>query len=251
MLSNIKISRYIKKNSLIDKMNTTSKLISLILFLTISSISYNLYIHTLLLFLTLILIFLSKISLLEYLKSIKYIIYLLVGIFIINVLLKEEMIYIVVNIIRIIELVLYTSIITLTTSESELIYGLNNILKPLNIFKISTNKIAFVLSLSIKFIPLVIDQLNKIVKSLSSKGIEFKKTTIKNKFLILKSIIIPIINLSLKKADELAESMEVRLYDVNEKRTNYNYNKWTYMDTIVQIILIFVLIIKGVVKWDI
>ena len=71
MLSNIKISRYIKKNSLIDKMNTTSKLISLILFLTISSISYNLYIHTLLLFLTLILIFLSKISLLEYLKSIK------------------------------------------------------------------------------------------------------------------------------------------------------------------------------------
>lgn len=247
MLNNIKISRYVKKNSIVDKMNTTSKLVSLLLFLTISSISYNIYIHTLLLFIIVILMLVSKISIIEYLKSIRYIVYLIIGIFVINIILKEEIIFIFLNIIKIIELVLYTSLITLTTSESELVYGLNNILKPLNIFKIRTNRIAFILSLSIRFIPLVIDQLNRIIKSLSSKGIEFKKTKLRNKILILKSIIIPIINLSLKKADELAESMEIRLYDVNKERTNYKYNKWTFLDSIIQILFIFILIIEVII----
>lgn len=248
MLNNITLSRYINNNSIINKINSFGKLLSLILILIISIKSSNLYIHGVLLIYIFIMILLTNIGLKKYLISIRHISYLMIGIFIINVIFKVDIITNIVNVLRVIEIVLYTSIITITTSESELIYSLDLLFTPLKIFKINTNKISFILTLAIRFIPNIIDQINIILKSLLSRGIDFK--TNKHKILLIKSIIIPTFNLSIKKADDLADSLELRSYDVFKKRTNLRYNKWNNFNTLIIIVLLLILSLE-VLLWDI
>lgn len=244
MLNNISLNNYVDRKTFIYKLNTICKLISLFLFLLITLNTENIYIHISYLIYLFFLILISKILIKDYLKSIKHVLYLLIGIFIINIIFQTTFLENAINIFKIIEIVIYTSIITMTTSESEMINGISTILKPLKIFKININKLAFIFTFTIRFIPIIIDQINIILKTLLSRGINTKK----NKLIILKSIIIPTFNLSIKKADNLADSMEVRMYDINNEKTNYTYNKWSIKDTLIMIIYISILIIVLGVK---
>ncbi len=231
MLNNIQIFRYINTNSIIQKINPLNKLLTLIIFTIISITSNNLIEHILLIIYIFILILLSKVKMNKYLKSMKSLIYLLIPIFIINILCKIDIILSITNIFKIIEIFIYSSLITLSTTTNELLYSLDKLLIPLKILKINTKKIIFILTLSIKFIPIVIEVFNKIIKGLISKGIK------KNKILVLKAIIIPTYSLLIKKADLLADELELKLYNYNIKIDNYN---WNLKDWIILIIYIAV-----------
>lgn len=231
MLNNIQIFRYINTNSIIQKINPLNKLLTLIIFTIISITSNNLIEHILLIIYIFILILLSKVKMNKYLKSMKSLIYLLIPIFIINILCKIDIILSITNIFKIIEIFIYSSLITLSTTTNELLYSLDKLLIPLKILKINTKKIIFILTLSIKFIPIVIEEFNKIIKGLISKGIK------KNKILVLKAIIIPTYSLLIKKADLLADELELKLYNYNIKIDNYN---WNLKDWIILIIYIAV-----------
>ena len=89
--------------------------------------------------------------------------------------------------------------------------------------------------MTIKFIPCIIDCINKIILTLRSRGVNLKK----NKILILRTIIIPTFNLTLKRADDLALSMEVRQYKMNQKKKKTK--KWKFIDYLIIIILIILL----------
>lgn len=240
MLNNVSLSRYIYGKSIFHQMNTFGKILGLLLLLGISIISNNLYIHFLIIIYILISIIFTEISLKYYIHSVFSLKYLLVGIFLINYFMGVDNIINAINILKIIEIVLYTTIVLLTTNELELISGLNTLFKPLQIFNIKINKLSFILFLSIQFIPNVIDQVNRIMKILASRGIEFKKN--KHKLLLVKSIIIPTINLSLQRADRYAESLEVRFYDINSSKKSFKENKWTIYNTLFIIVLLLIIL---------
>lgn len=233
MLNNIQIFRYIKTNSIIHKINPLNKLLTLIILTLIVLNSNNIIFHIIIILYLFILMLLSKIKIKKYLKSIKSIIYLLIAIFIINAICKLDIITNTINVFRILEIFLYSSLIMITTPTNELIYGLDKILLPLKILKINTNKIILILTMAIKFIPIVIDQINSILKYLQSKKIR------KNKILILSAITIPTINLLLRKADLLSEELELKLYDYNIK---IEKQEWKIIDTIILIIYLGILI---------
>jgi len=234
MLNNIKIFKYIETKSIIHKIDSLNKLLTLIIF-TLISFKNNIFIHLVLLIYLFILIILSKIKLLTYLKSIKNIIYLLTAVFLINIVCKVDIVLNVINLFRIIEIVIYSSIITMTTKTNELISGLYRLLLPLKLFKININKIVFILTMSIKFIFIIIDEFNKIIKGLISKGIKTK-----NKVLVLKSIIIPTISLSLRQSDALANDLDFKLYNYDDIEIISN---WKIIDTVILIIYIITLIL--------
>lgn len=245
MLNDIVLNRYINNKTFIHDLNTVNKLLTIPLFILITINTKSIYYHFVYLIYLLFLIVLSKVSFKKYIKSLKYVLYLMGGIFLINIIFNTPIIDNIVNILRIIEIVIYSSIITMTTSESEMLDGISIILKPLKIFKININKLSLIFTLTIRFIPIIIDQINKIIKTLLSKGINFKKNIV----LILKSIIIPTFSLSIKKADDLSESMEVRMYNINNYEKKIIYNKWNIKDLI--IIIIYILILIGVIICDI
>ena len=109
---------------------------------------------------------------------------------------------------------------------------------------------ALSLTLAIRFIPTIIDEANKILKSQASRGIDYYNSNLKGKYVAVKAMLFPMINLTIKKADDLADAMEVRLFRINNKRTNYRINKWNMFDNyilFVHIILFIICLIKGVV----
>lgn len=234
MLNNIQIFKYVETNSIIHKIDSLNKLLTLIIF-TIITFKNNIIIHLLLLIYLIILIVLSKIKILMYLKSIKGITYLLLSILIINIICKVDIVLNIINLFRIIEIVIYSSIITMTTKTNELISGLYGLLLPLKLFKININKIVFILTMSIKFISIIIEEFNKIIKGLIGKGIKTK-----NKLLVFKSIIIPTFSLSLRNSDSIATELEFKLYSYDNIKIT---NNWKIIDTVILIIYIIVLIL--------
>jgi len=245
MSNNIVIGRYYPLNSLIHKMNSVSKVLSIFLFSLTSLITNNIYIHIFLTILTIVMVLLTKIPIKTYLKMVKSLRFIIIFIVLINIIFKVEILTTFIIILKLITIVIYTSILTFTTPPTEITYGLEKIFSPLKIFKLPINDIALIITLALRFIPSIITQGEKILKSQASRGIDYHNSNIKGKILAIKAMVIPLFILSFKRADELADAMELRLYNYSEKRTNYRLNKWSYIDTIilmshVSIIILFV-----------
>ncbi len=249
MLNKVMIGRYYPINSLVHKMNPLAKIICVLLFIIMTFLTFNIRFNILLFILLILMLFNTKIPLNIYLKTILSIKWLILFILIVNIIFRSELQITIITILRLIYVVLYTSILTLTTPPTEITYGLEKIFLPLRLIGIPVNKMALSISLALRFIPTIIDQGNKIIKSQASRGIDYYNSNFHGKLLAIKSLIIPMFVLSFKKADELADSMEVRLYNINKKRTNFRQNKWQFYDTFIVLMHIglFILIMKEVV----
>lgn len=250
MLNNIMIGKYYPINSKIHQMNPLSKIICTILFIIVTFISSNLVFNVCLLIFISLIVLMSHIPLKVYFRTLTSLKILLLFIIIINILLKVDMTITIITLIRLICIVLYTTVLTLTTPPTEITYGLEQFFVPLRILGIPVNKMALSISLALRFIPTIIDQGNKILKSQASRGIDYNNSNFQGKFLALRAMILPMFILSFKRADELADSMEVRLYNINTKRTNYRLNKWGFFDTymvLVHLLILIAIIMKEVV----
>ena len=180
-----------------------------------------------------------------YLKSLGKMKIFLIFIFIINVIFGVNIVTNILMVIKIVLLVNYSSVLTLTTSPTEITYGLEMFLKPLNKLHIPVNKVSLSISLALRFVPTIFDEATKILKSQASRGVDYYNSDLKGKIEAIKTMIIPMFNLSLKRADILADAMEVRLFSFDRTRTNYRINKWGKFDTISIIIhgVLFIVIL--------
>jgi len=250
MLNNVMIGKYYPIDSCIHRMNPLSKIICTVIFAITTFISYNIVFNLCLLGLITLIVLMTHISLNIYLKTLNSIKILMIFIVIINLILRVNIIITIITIIRLICIVLYTTVLTLTTPPTEITYGLEQFFTPLRLIGIPVNKMALSISLAIRFIPNIIDQGNKILKSQASRGIDYYNSKLSGKFLAIQSMIIPMFILAFKRADELADSMAVRLYNINHKRTNYRINKWGLFDTymvLIHIVILIAIIMKEVV----
>ena len=164
MLNNIMVGKYYPVNSRIHMMNPVSKIICTFIFIITLFMTVTLRMNIALCMMVILLMLMSKIPLKIYFRTLKSIKFILLLIVIINLLLQVDIETTLVMIIRLSLLVLYTSILTLTTPPTEITYGLEIFLAPLKIFKIPVNRMALSLSLALRFIPTIIDQANKILK---------------------------------------------------------------------------------------
>lgn len=247
MLNNIEINSYIDNNSILNKINPLIKIISIIFILFLSILSNNITSHLLIMLLIINLILLSKIDLKYYIKIIINIKYFLIIIFIFNMFFIN-IIDNTINILRIIELIIYSKLITNTTKTTDINYAITILCKPFSILKINPLFISMSITLTIKFIPIVINEINTIIKSLKIKGIYFNKN-IKKNIIILKQIIKPIFKNSISKADKIASMIELKYFDFNKKRTNYFSHKIHFRDIIY--ISIFIILIIVIIRSEI
>ena len=248
MLNKVMIGRYYPIDSFVHKMNPLAKIICILLFVVMIFLTYDFRFNIIISILLLLMLSNTKVPFNVYLKTVLSIKWLLLFIFLINLILGTSLQITIITIMRLIYVVLYTSILTLTTPPTEITYGLEKLFLPLRIIGIPVNKMALSISLALRFIPTIIDQGNKIIKSQASRGIDYNHCKMKGKILSLKSLIIPMFVLSFKKADDLADAMEVRLYNVNSKRVNFRQNRWGFYDTFLVLmhLSLFVLIVREV-----
>ncbi|MDD2470215.1 MAG: energy-coupling factor transporter transmembrane protein EcfT [Bacilli bacterium] len=226
---NIMIGKYIPLNSKIHQMNPISKIICLLLFLILLMFDSTIML-ALLSILTILVISFSQIPFKVYLRSIKALKVLIVFLFLITLIFNGSWYQMITSLIKIILGILYTMVLTYTTSKSEITYGLENVFSPLSVFKLPVKQMSLSLTLALRFIPNIFEQTDKIMKSQASRGIDFGHSNVKGKVIAISSMIVPMFILSTRKADMVADIMEVRLYRGDIKRTTYRHHKWSHFD---------------------
>ncbi len=153
--------------------------------------------------------------------------------------------------IRLIIIVTLSTVLTLTTKPTDLTLGLEQLLKPLSIIRISSEEIALIISISLRYIPTLLDEANKIMLAQASRGVDFNEGKLKDKVMQIISLLVPMFIISFKRSDELANAMEARNFVPGERRTRLHVLLWSRIDTIV--IIVSALFVAGsiwvVVVW--
>lgn len=127
---------------------------------------------------------------------------------------------------RIYLLILVSSVLILSLTETELTNGIETTIYPLKYLKIPIQEIALIISISLRYIPAFIYETKLILKSEASRGIDFYSGTTKNKVVALKNSLTPLIFNSFSKAKELSIAMSVRGYEIGKKRTKFETYKF-------------------------
>ena len=243
MFTNITIGKYIYKDSLIHKINPLIKIISILLIL-MSSLFFNLIQNILLLIVISIMIYISKVDKTTYLKNIYGFRYFIIGILVIYILSRLNILLILNNLIKIIINILITSLLLYTTTINELNYGLNILLKPLKYIKINYNKISVIIIITIKFIFIVFEETDKLFKAYKNRGLKFNGN-IKEKINKISMFLSTLFYLLIKKSNDISNTLIIRNCDL-EKLIKKDKIRINYLDILfmINIVLIIILIIK-------
>lgn len=132
--------------------------------------------------------------------------------------------------IRLILLIIGTSLLTLTTSPIELTDGIEKLLKPIG--KELAHELAMMMTIALRFIPTLIDETDKIMKAQKARGADFESGGIIKKAKSLVPLLVPLFISSFRRADELAMAMEARGYRGGAGRTRMKVLKFSSKDTI-------------------
>ncbi|SHK48187.1 energy-coupling factor transport system permease protein [Hathewaya proteolytica DSM 3090] len=132
--------------------------------------------------------------------------------------------------VRLVLLIVSTSILTLTTSPIQLTDGLEKLLNPLKKVKFPAHELAMIITIALRFIPTLLDETDKIMKAQMSRGADFKSGNIVKRAKSLLPILIPLFINSFKRADELGVAMEARCYRGGAGRTRMKVLKFETRD---------------------
>ncbi|MFD1039127.1 energy-coupling factor transporter transmembrane component T family protein [Virgibacillus byunsanensis] len=140
-------------------------------------------------------------------------------------------------------LILVTSLLTLTTTPIEITDAIEDMLHPLKKVKFPVHELALMMSISLRFIPTLMQETEKISRAQASRGVDFKTGPIKERVKAVVPLLVPLFVSAFKRAEELAMAMEARGYQGGEGRTKLRELKIERRD--IFIYLIFACIIAG------
>lgn len=144
--------------------------------------------------------------------------------------------------VRIISVMMIASLLTFTTSTIELNDGLESVLKPFKYIGLPVSTIAMMLSLTLRSIPTLLEETGRIMKAQTSRGVDFKESKLRDKIMQIISLLIPIFVISFKRAEDLANAMEVRGYVIGAPRTKLDQYRIKLGDVVALISVMALLI---------
>jgi energy-coupling factor transport system permease protein len=247
MMEKMIFGRYVPGDSILHRMDPRSKLIIVFLFVCVVFIANNAWTYGILAAYTFIMVGMSKIPPRFLYGGLKPILLLVVFTFLLHVFMTKEgelvfdlgwlKIYeggirqgIFISL-RFFLLILITSLLTLTTTPIEITDGLETLLNPLKKVHFPVHELALMMSISLRFIPTLMQETDKIMKAQTARGVEYNSGPIKERIKAIVPLLIPLFISSFKRAEELAVAMEARGYKGGEGRTKYRQLTWGMADT--------------------
>ncbi len=120
---------------------------------------------------------------------------------------------------RLVMLIIGSSLLTLTTSPIALTDGIETMLKPLEKIKVPAHEIAMMMTIALRFIPILLEETDKIMKAQMARGADFETGGLVKKAKNMVPLLVPLFISSFRRADDLALAMEARCYQGGEGRT--------------------------------
>ncbi len=252
MMNNVSIGQYFPGSSVIHRLDPRVKLLIALELIVLVFVVHTYIGYLAITALLLAGIILSGISVKFVLKSVKSLWFILVFTFVLNVFfmrgetvlwqwwivtITKEGLMTAVNIaVRLVLLIVSTSVMTLTTSPMEITAAIESLLKPLSYIGFPVHELALMMSIALRFIPTLIEETDKIMKAQTARGASFDTGGILAKAKGLVPILVPLFVSAFKRADELALAMESRCYNGGKHRTKYKVMKLMARDYITAVI---------------
>ena len=139
--------------------------------------------------------------------------------------------------IRLVLLVIGTSLMTFCTRPMELTDGLEKLMKPLTVVGVSAHEIALMMTIALRFIPTLLEETDKIMKAQQARGADFESGNIIQRAKALIPILIPLFISSFRIAQDLALAMEARCYHGGKGRTRMNESKFSGKDMVCAVLM--------------
>ena len=139
--------------------------------------------------------------------------------------------------VRLILLIIGSSIMTLTTKPVELTDGLEKLLRPFSKIGLPSHEIALMMTIALRFIPTLMEETDKIIKAQQARGADFESGNIIQRAKSLIPILIPLFVSSFRIAQDLALAMEARCYHGGEGRTRMNEIKFHRGDAVAALLM--------------
>ena len=253
-LSEITLGQYFPGKSLIHRLDPRVKILSVILVIATIFVSKTYIGFAMCAVLSVLFILLSKIHFSTIIKSLKPIVIVLAFTVIANVfwtkgdtllldlgfakIYREGIIYACMMALRIICLIISTFVLlTYTTSPVALTDAVERLLSPLAKLKLPVSEFSMMMSIALRFIPTLLRETEKIMLAQKARGADFETGSLLKRVKALVPILVPLFVSSFRRADELANAMECRLYTGGEGRTRMKVLKAGVKDVVFVLIL--------------
>ena len=143
--------------------------------------------------------------------------------------------------VRLVLLIIGSSVMTLTTKPVELTDGLEKLLKPFSKIGLPSHEIALMMTIALRFIPTLMEETDKIIKAQQARGADFESGNLLQRAKSLIPILVPLFVSSFRIAQDLALAMEARCYRGGGGRTRMNEIKFRRGDAVAAILMVLFL----------
>ena len=256
MLRDIKLGQYYQEDSVIHRLDPRVKLVGTVLFMISLFLFNNLIGYGLAALFLFSAIKMSKVPFKFMVKGMRAIFLLLLITVFYNLFLtkgdilwqwgflkltKQGIEIAVYMMIRLTLLIIGSSLMTLTTTPNQLTDGIESLLSPLKIFKVPVHEVAMMMSIALRFIPILMEETDKIMKAQIARGAQFESKNLFKKVKALVPLLVPLIISAFRRANDLALAMEARCYRGGEGRTKMKPLKYQKRDAVAYVVLILYL----------
>ena len=234
MLRDITLGQYYQTESVIHRLDPRVKLVGTICYIISLFLVNNVWGYLVAAIFLAVMIKLSNVPFKFMVKGMKAIMFLLMLTVVFNMFLtpgealisvwkltitKEGLKLAIMMAVRLTFLIIGSSVMTLTTTPNNLTDGMENLMNPLRKLKVPVHEIAMMMSIALRFIPILMEETDKIMKAQIARGADFESGNIIKKAKALVPLLVPLFISAFRRANDLAMAMEARCYRGGDGRT--------------------------------
>ena len=263
MIRDITIGQYYPANSPIHSIDPRIKLAATFLYIVSLFIVDSFIGYGFVILILALIIRISKVPLKFMLKGLKSILFIIIFTAVINIfatqgknilfqlgwltVTMEGVLTAVKMCVRLVLLIVGSSVLTLTTTPIHLTDGIEYLLNPFKKIGLPAHEIAMMMTIALRFIPTLLDETDKIMKAQQARGADFETGGLVKKAKSLIPILVPLFISAFRRADDLATAMEARCYRGGENRTRLNEMRLNDFDNkVILMVIIYLAIIIAI-----
>ena len=263
-MNNMILGRYIPGNSIIHQLDPRGKLLSMFLFIFLLFWANNIQTNVLLFAFVFGLMYITRISVAFYVKGLKSMIFIIAFTTLFQLFATSQgtvlyhwwffrvtdqgLMQAAIIFCRFLLIIFYSTVLTVTTTPLSLADAVEKILTPFKIIKVPAHEIGLMLSMSLRFVPTLVDDTNRIMNAQRARGVDFGEGNLLKKIRSFIPILIPLFASSFKRADALAIAMGARGYRGGEGRTRYRNLQWKIKDTLAIVVILLLMLLVFCLK---
>ncbi len=266
MLSDITLGQYFPGNSFIHRLDPRTKILAVIIYIIAIFLAVKPIAYVALVAFAAIVILISKVPWLLVFKSLKPIWIIVVLTMLIhmftapgeNIVFSWKFLSVTAEgidmgvkmAVRLILLLLFSSVLTFTTSPIVLTDGIENLLNPFKKLGVPAHELAMMMTIALRFIPTLLDETDRIMKAQTARGADFSSGNLLQRMKNMLPLLIPLFISAFRRADELAVAMEARCYRGGEGRTRMHELAYAGRDYISLLLIMLLLALTAAFRWS-